>query len=180
MEEKVMSNLFVVTFDTENGADRLITALGDWQKQKLIKIDDAATVVKKADGKIKTKHADNLVGSGAKKGAIIGGVIGIVFLNPAAGAAAGSAVGAVVGRRQTKKRAQVGIDDKFIKEVASSVKPGGSAVFAYTEKGVVEKILPQLKQFNGHLIQSSLTPEDEAMIKQAFEAQEKEPVGAKK
>jgi uncharacterized membrane protein len=170
-----MSNLFVVAFNSENGADKLLTALADWQRQKLIKIDDAATVVRKADGKVKMKHADNLVGKGAKKGAVLGGFIGIVFLNPVAGAAIGSAIGGMVGRRKGKKQAQAGIDEKFIKEVTDNVKPGGSAVFAYTQQAVVERILPQLKQFNGYLMQSSLTPEDEEMLRESFEAEQKVP-----
>jgi uncharacterized membrane protein len=172
-----MSNLWVVAFGTETGAEKMLTALGDWQRQKLIKVDDAATLVKRADGKVKIKHAENLVGKGALGGAFWGALIGLVFLNPVAGAAVGAGVGAVIGRRKGKKQAEAGIDPKFVKEVSESIKPGGSAVFAYTQQGVAEKLLPQLKQFNGKLIQSNLTPEDEEVVREAFGAEELQPAG---
>ncbi len=172
-----MSNLWVVAFETENGAERMLTALADWQKQKLIKIDDAATLVRRADGKVITKHADKLVGKGAKKGAIIGGIVGVVFLNPVAGAAAGSAIGGLVGRRKGKKQIQAGISPEFIKEVTASMQPGTSAIFGYTREGVAEKILPQLKKLNGRLIHSNLSAEQDAELREAF-GEEKEAVGA--
>ncbi len=167
-----MSNLFVVAFDEENGAERALSAMADWQKQKLIKIDDAATVVKRADGKVKVKHADNLVGKGAMGGAFWGALIGLVFLSPVGGAAVGAAVGAALGKGKANKAAKAGIDPKFIKDVNESIKPGSSVLFAYTREGVVEKILPQLKQSHGRLIQSSLTPEDEQLVRDAFGAEE--------
>ena len=172
-----MSNLYVVEFDDEKGAEKMLTALAEWQRKKLIKIDDAATLVRTADGKVKVKHADNLVGKGAMGGAFWGALIGLVFLNPVAGAAVGAGAGALLGRRKGKKQAEAGIDPKFVKEVSESLKPGMSAIFAYTQQGVADKILPQLKQFNGQLIQSSLTPEDEEVLREAFGAEEMEPAG---
>jgi uncharacterized membrane protein len=167
-----MSNMWVVSFDTENGAEVMLTALGDWQRQKLIKVDDAATLVRRADGKVKIKHADNLVGKGALGGAFWGALIGLVFLNPVAGAAVGAGVGTMIGRRKGKKQAEAGIDPKFVKEVSENIKPGSSALFAYTQQGVAEKLLPQLSQYHGKLIQSSLTPEDDEAIREAFGAEE--------
>ncbi len=172
-----MSNLFVVAFNDEGGAEKALSTLASWQKQKLIKIDDAATVVKMADGKTKVKHAENLVGRGAMGGAFWGALIGMLFLNPVAGAAVGAGAGAMLGRGKGKKQAEAGIDPKFVKEVSDNIKNGTSMLFAFTEKGVVDKILPQLKQINGKLIQSSLTPEDEAVIREAFGAEEPEPAG---
>jgi uncharacterized membrane protein len=172
-----MSNMWVVTFNDEKGVEKMLTALAEWQRQKLIKVDDAATMVRRADGKVKIKHAENLVGKGALGGAFWGALIGLVFLNPVAGAAIGSGVGAVIGRRKGKKQAEAGIDPKFVKEVSEGIKPGMSAIFAYTQQGVVEKLLPQLKQYNGTLIQSSLTPEDEEVVREAFGAEEMQPAG---
>lgn len=169
-----MSNLFVITFKTENEAEKMLTAMADWQKQKMIKIDDAAVVVRKKDGKIKIKHADNMVGKGVMGGAFIGGVVGMIFLNPVVGASAGAAAGAAIGESKDKKQVETGIDPYFIREVAENMELGMSAVFAYTQQGVLEKILPQLKQFNGKLIKSSVTWEDEQILKEAFGAQESE------
>ena len=60
-----MSNLIVIAFDSEYGADNMRDALGNLQKRELIKLDDAAVVIRKMDGKVKVKQATSLVGAGA-------------------------------------------------------------------------------------------------------------------
>jgi uncharacterized membrane protein len=169
-----MSNLFVVAFDDMNGAERLLGALGDWQKQNLIHVDDAAILQRKLDGKPKIKQARNLVGAGALGGAFWGMLIGLLFLAPWLGLAIGAGMGALGG-----KLAGTGIDKQFIENVSASIKPGGSALFAYTHGGVVDKIVPQLNQFNGKLIQTSLSNEQEAQLRAAFGVEEEQPVGTK-
>jgi uncharacterized membrane protein len=165
-----MSNLFVIAFDDQSGADRLLSALGDWQKQNLIKVDDAAVLIRTPDGKAKIKQARNLVGPGALGGAFWGMLIGLLFLAPWLGLAIGAGMGALSG-----KLANTGVDKKFIDEVSRSIKPGGSALFAYTSHGVPDKILPQLSQFNGKLIQTSLSNADEAKLREAFGAEQMQP-----
>jgi uncharacterized membrane protein len=162
-----MSNLFVVAFDDQLGADRLLGALADWQKQHLIIVDDAAVLVRRLDGKPKIKQAHNLVGAGALGGAFWGMLIGLLFLAPWLGLAIGAGMGALGG-----KLAGTGIDKKFIEDVSASIKPGGSALFAYTREAVADKILPQLGQFHGKLIQASLSIEQEAKLREAFGAEE--------
>lgn len=162
-----MSNLIVVAFEDEKGADRLLVALADWQKQHLIKVDDAAVLIRQPDGKPKIKQAHNLVGAGALGGAFWGMLIGLLFLAPWLGLAIGAGMGALSG-----KLAGTGIDKKFIDEVSAAIKPGDSALFAYTREAVIDKILPQLSQFHGKLIQASLSNEDEAKLREAFSAEE--------
>ena len=60
-----MSNLIVIAFDNEHDAERVRDELGNMQKQELIKLDDAAVVIRKMDGKVKVKQATSLVGAGA-------------------------------------------------------------------------------------------------------------------
>jgi len=55
-----MSNLVVMAFDNEYGAEQVRDKLVDLQKAQLIKIDDACVVVRKQDGKVKVKQAANL------------------------------------------------------------------------------------------------------------------------
>ena len=64
-----MSNLIVIAFDNEHDAERVRDELGNMQKQELIKLDDAAVVIRKMDGKVKVKQATSLVGAGALGGA---------------------------------------------------------------------------------------------------------------
>jgi uncharacterized membrane protein len=169
-----MSNLFVVAFNDDQGADRLLNALGGWQKQNLIKVDDAAVLVRRQDGKAKIRQAHNLVGAGALGGAFWGMLIGLLFLAPWLGLAIGAGLGAMGG-----KMANAGVDKKFIDEVSNSIPVGGSALFAYTREAVVDKILPQLGQFHGKLIQASLSSEQEAQLRDAFGAEDLQTAGMK-
>ena len=60
-----MSELVVLAFNTEDGAAKMITNVERLQKMSLIKLDDAATVVRHQDGKAKVNQSNNLVGAGA-------------------------------------------------------------------------------------------------------------------
>jgi len=167
-----VSNLFVLAFDDEKGAERFLTAAAEWQKQNLIKIDDAAVVVRRPDVKAKIRQARNLVGAGALGGAFWGALIGLLFLAPWLGAAIGAGIGALSG-----KMAGVGVDKKFIENVTQEIKPGNSALFVYTREAVADKIIPRAKPFNARIIQTSLSNEDEKKLREALGVEEAEPVG---
>lgn len=162
-----MSKMFVIAFDNEYGADNMRDALADLQKRELIKLDDAAVVIRKMDGKVKVKQATSLVGVGALGGAFWGMLIGLLFLVPWAGLAVGSITGALIGKFK-----DIGIDDNFIKEVGSSIEPGNSAIFLLVRQAVADKVVPELRKFNGRIVQTSLSKEAEEHLREAFSAEE--------
>jgi uncharacterized membrane protein len=90
----------------------------------LIQVDDAATAVRRMNGKVKVKQAKGLVGAGALGGAFWGMLFGLLFFVPFLGLAVGAATGALFG-----KAADFGINDEFIKQVSDSIQPGDSALF---------------------------------------------------
>ncbi|MGE3600961.1 MAG: DUF1269 domain-containing protein, partial [Dehalococcoidia bacterium] len=110
-----MSTLAVVKFENETGADAMREELGRLQQQELIKLEDAAVVVRRPDGKVKVKQATSLVGAGALGGAFWGMLIGLLFFMPWLGMAVGAASGALGGKMQ-----DIGVDDNFIKQVGAS------------------------------------------------------------
>jgi len=162
-----MSNLIVVAFDNEYEADEMRERLGDLQKRELIKLDDAAVVVRKMDGKVKVKQATSLVGAGALGGSFWGLLIGLLFFAPWLGLAVGAVVGGLAG-----KFTDIGVDDNFIKEVGNSIEPGNSAIFLLVRRSVADKIIPELSQFNGRIIHTSLSKEAEERLREAFSAEE--------
>jgi uncharacterized membrane protein len=98
-----MSDLYVLAFKTETGAQEAAETIKDLQKQELITLEDAAIVVRREDGKVKVKQAQSLVGAGALGGAFWGMLIGLIFWMPWLGLAIGALSGAVAGhwhRRQ--------------------------------------------------------------------------------
>ncbi len=170
-----MAALTVWKFNSPTGAAQTLAKLESLRKQQVIEIQDAA-IVEWPQGKKtpKTRQAVNLTATGALGGAFWGMLIGLLFLAPWLGLAIGAGMGALSG-----KLAGTGIDKKFIDEVSANVKPGGSALFAYTREGVVDKILPQLGQFHGKLISASVTNEQEAQLREAFGAEEAQPAQTK-
>ncbi len=160
-----MSDLIVVAFDNETGAEQMRDALVGMQKRHLVTLEDAAVVVRKQDGKAKVKQATNLVGEGALGGAFWGMLIGIIFWMPWLGAAIGALSGAVSGMFT-----DIGVDDSFIKEVADTIEPGHSALFLLVKEATPEKMVDELKQYKGKILQTSLSPEDEAKLKELFGA----------
>lgn len=164
-----MSELIVFAFKTQTGAEEMRDALGKMQKEHLIELEDAAVVIRKEDGKTKVKQATSLVGAGALGGAFWGMLIGLLFFMPWLGLAAGALGGAIGG-----KFTDVGVDDKFIKEVGSTIEPGQSALFLLVQSATADKVLPQLEKFDATVLQTSLSEENEAKLRDTFSAHEDE------
>ena len=162
-----MSDLVVLAFDTETGAEELRDTLVQLQKQKIITLEDAAVVVRKEDGKVKVKQAVSLVGAGALGGAFWGLLIGLIFWMPWLGMAIGAASGALSGGLS-----DIGVDDKFIKEVGETIEPGHSALFLLVSKSTPDKLADELKSFDAKVLQTSLANEDEAKLRAMFGAEE--------
>jgi len=158
-----VTELVVVAFDNQTGAAEMRDALIELQKQKLVTLDDAAVVVRKPDGKVKVKQAVNLVGTGALGGAFWGMLVGLLFWMPWMGLAVGALSGALAGALS-----DYGVDDEFVREVGNTIQPGHSALFLLIREATPDKLMDELKQFNGKILQTSLSKEDEARLKEAF------------
>jgi uncharacterized membrane protein len=164
-----MSELLVFAYKNETGAAEAIDRVMSLQKQQLIQLADAAAVVRKPDGKVQVKQANNLVGAGALGGAFWGMLFGLLFFMPWLGLAIGAISGAIGG-----KMADVGIDDKFIKEVGATIEPGHSALFLMVLQMTEDKVLPELAATGATLLRTNLSAEDEAKLRAAFGAEEAE------
>lgn len=159
-----MSDMIVVAFPNDHEAFELRDKLIDLQKQHVITLEDAAVAVRKPDGKVKVKQVTSLTGAGALGGAFWGMLIGLLFFMPWLGLAIGAISGALAG-----KFSDIGIDDKFIKEVSETIEPGHSAIFLLVREATADKVLPELQAFsNGTIMQTSLTDDQEAQLREVF------------
>ncbi len=162
-----MATLTVWKFEGIDGAGKALDKLQGLQKQQLIEIQDAAIVYWPEDkDKPKTKQAVNLAGAGALSGAFWGMLFGLIFFIPFFGLAVGAAMGALTGHFS-----DYGIDDDFIKQTRDKVTKGTSALFLMTGKVTVDKVSEMLKGEMGDLIQSNLTAEQEAKLREDFGAE---------
>jgi uncharacterized membrane protein len=159
-----VATLSVWKFDNAAGAEQAEGRLKGLAKEGLLTIQDAATVSWPADKKRpKTQEMHNLAGAGALGGGFWGLLFGLIFFVPFLGLAVGAAAGALMG-----SLGDVGIDDKFIKSVRDQVKPGTSALFVLTSDVVLDKVLEATKDLNMELLQTNLSMEQEAKLREAF------------
>jgi uncharacterized membrane protein len=159
-----MTTLTVWKFNSAEGAEEALTKLTQLQKEHIIDIKDAATV-SWAEGKKKpkTKQAINLAGLGALDGAFWGLLFGLIFFCPIFGIAVGASMGALGGSMR-----DYGINDNFINEVKSKVTEGTSALFLFTGDVTLDKVEEALGGVTAELIQSNLSNEEEAKLREHF------------
>ena len=160
-----MSTLVVIEYDDQYKAEEVRLKLRKMQKEYLIDLEDAVVAVKDEKGKIKLHQAINLTGLGAVSGGFWGALIGLIFLNPLLGMAVGATAGAVSGALR-----DIGIDDKFMKELAEGLPAKSSALFVLVRKATPERVLEEMKGTGGKILRTSLTHEDEGKLQAALNA----------
>jgi uncharacterized membrane protein len=164
-KEKGMSTLVVIGYKDLYQAEEVRLKLWKLQKDYLIDLEDAVVATKDQAGKVKLQQAVNLTAVGAAGGGFWGSLVGLIFLNPLLGLAAGAAAGAVSGALT-----DVGIDDKFMKDLAATMQPGSSALFVLARRATPDKVLEELQGSGGTILQTSLSHDDEAKLQAALSA----------
>jgi uncharacterized membrane protein len=160
-----MSTLVVIGYDDMFKAEEIRLKLLKMQKDYLVDLEDAVVAVKDEKGKVRLHQAVNLTAAGALGGGFWGTLIGLIFLNPLLGLAVGAAAGAVSGALS-----DVGIDDKFMKDLATNMTPGSSVLFVLVRKATPDKVLEELKGSGGNVLKTSLSHDDEAKLQAALSA----------
>jgi uncharacterized membrane protein len=160
-----MSTLVVIGYKDLYQAEEMRLKLWKLQKDYLIDLEDAVVATKDQAGKVKLHQAVNLTATGAVSGSFWGSLIGLIFLNPLLGLAMGATAGAVSGALT-----DVGIDDKFMKDLAATMQPGSSALFVLARKATPDKVLEEIQGTGGTILQTSLSHDDEAKLQAALSA----------
>jgi uncharacterized membrane protein len=158
-----MSQLIAVTYPDQFKAEEVRLKLWKLQSEYLLQLEDAVVVTKNAEGKIKLHQAVNLTAAGAISGGFWGTLIGMLFLNPLLGAAFGATSGAIAGAVT-----DIGINDQFIKTLAEKLGPNTSALFVLIRKATPDKVIKEIQEFGGTVLQSSLSHEDETKLQAAL------------
>jgi uncharacterized membrane protein len=158
-----MANLVAIAYDDVDQAQQVTQTLGELMKEHSIELEDVVIVEHRAGGKIKL-HQPSMAGFGAASGALWGGLIGLIFFMPLFGMAIGAASGAAAGALSDH-----GVDDNFMKELGDKLPEGGAAVFVLVREATADKVVPQVAKFGGHVIQSSLSNEQEAALQEALD-----------
>ncbi|MCF3119113.1 DUF1269 domain-containing protein [Streptomyces arenae] len=158
-----MADLVVLGFADKDKADAVLRLAKDLSKQELLDLEDAALAWRTMDGKIHVRQTYSPTGVGAAGGALWGSLFGLLFLMPVFGAAVGAATGAIAG-----KLTDVGINDPFIKEIATTLEPGRAAVFALVRRSTPDRVRDAVRPFNPTVIRTSLTKDREDELVEAL------------
>jgi len=170
-----MSDLFAITYDDQASGQQAFASLSELQKMKVLTLEDAALAYKNDKGKVKVKQTleKQHTGTVASWGFFWGFLIGLIFGGPLFWGLFTALLGALFS-----KSTDLGIDNKFIKDVGESLDPGGSALFMLVVDATPDKVLPELEKFGGHVYRTSLSKDDEEKLRKVLEHDDvKEAVG---
>jgi uncharacterized membrane protein len=157
-----MSQVVVVSFDSEEDAQSALRSLRSLEQGGAISFEDTAIVAHRADGKVEVKNeASSAAETGAVVGAVLGGLLFVVF--PVVGIAVGAAAGAGVG-----SMLHTGVEGKFVEEVKAQLPPGKSALFLVIKDANADATIPALRKFHGEVIQTSLDDDVEQALRDAL------------
>jgi uncharacterized membrane protein len=147
-----MSNVVVIVFDTAEEGSQARARMKELENQGLLTLDDAAVIVKDAEGNITVRNElDTPIAQGALVGSVLGLMVGFLFF-PLGGLALGAAGGALVGKSLDR-----GIDKKFVEQVKEKMHPDSSALFLFIRRADPTAALAALKPFKGTVYHTSLS-----------------------
>lgn len=161
-----MNHLIVVTFADMFQADQALISLAKLQYEKKVHLEDAVVVVKTPNGRTQVKQTlEVTTAQGASAGGWWGLLVGLILGGPLGGVIGGAAAGALIGRLT-----DIGVDNKFIKEVGEELQPETSALFILSkEESEPTALIAEIKRFEGKILRTNLPPEAEAEIKAAID-----------
>lgn len=160
-----MSDLIAIVYSTEEKAEEARKRVLGLQKEYLVTLNDAVVATKTASGDIKLNQLVNTTATGALSGSFWGLLIGVLFLNPLLGVAVGAASGAVGGALT-----DVGINDRFMKELSESIEPGNGVLFVLVQNMTADKVLKEMSDLGGTVLKTSLDETKEQALRDALKS----------
>ena len=147
--------LIARVFDNEEQAGKALKFVQDLQKRRLLKILDAAILVKDKEGNVTLKDVRDIdAKKGRLLGAVTGGIIGLVGgpVGVVVGALAGAGAGSLAG-----KWIDFGFSGKFLAQLQEYLQPGSSALILLIEHEWVEEASSALSELGGVVLHQTLT-----------------------
>lgn len=155
-----MGNLFVIGFDEAHRAEEVALKLQELQGEYLLDLEEVVVAIKDEKGKVELHQAGSLLTSERVIFAgFCGSLTALIFLNATTGAASSAL-------------ADVGITHHFMKELAGTLTPGGSALFVLVRRPSPdrERVLKELEGIGGKILKTSVSHEDAARLQAALSA----------
>jgi uncharacterized membrane protein len=158
------NHLVAISFDDEYKADEARVALRRMQGDGLIDIAETATVVMSLDGKLRLSQDTDLTSQRRTQGHWIG-IAAALATGTMPFILAGTVAGTVIG-----KLADHGITDSVMKKIGQTLAPCTSALFVLVREAAhPETVVKRLRPLGGKVAYTTLTPEAEKELSEAFE-----------
>lgn len=166
-----MSDLVVIVFEGRHTADEALLRLQKMSMDWEVDLDEVVVMTRDQNGVVRTRNSDTLTAAGflggTSLGALTGTLIGAMAGNPAAGFIAGSAVGAGSGTLAGMLD-QADEEDALAARVGSKMKPDSSAIAMIGWTSRPTKVVAELSDFNGEVIETTLSVSDEKELQAAL------------
>ncbi len=146
-----------ITFDNRSTADEALKELRQWHRSGVVKVFNAAVLVKDKQGKVSIKETEDV---DAQRGglfrAIVGGLIGLV--DGAPGAIVRTVAGADMGG-MTARLINFGFPNESLRDLQDSLQPGSSALVLVIEPIRIYGVVEDLAHWGGRLFRYTLKTE---------------------
>ncbi len=166
-----MSDLVIVVFEGRHTADEALLRLQKMSMDWEVDLDEVVVMTRDTGGVLRTRNSDTLTATGflggTSLGAMTGALLGAMAGNPAAGFLAGSAVGASSGTLAGMLD-QADEEDALAARVGAKMKPDSSALAMIGWTNRPTKVLGELDDFKGEVIETSLSVSDEKELRAAL------------
>lgn len=139
-----------ISFAKANRADEALLAVVHLQQEGAVALTDAVVAIKDDAGKVHIRQtADPTPGRAAMGSALWGALLG-ALIPPPLGLALGA--GVIGGAALTAKLVDLGLDDDWVKEVATWLDPGTSALLLLVAEGSTPALVRELERYEGTVI----------------------------
>ena len=142
MTSDVPTQVIVAAFDGMDSAKEAFDDLKQLEKEKSIKIENAAILRKDHDSKLHVRDVKDMTGTrGAVLGGVTGAVVGVITGPVGWVALGGAAIGGLVAKLKDG-----GFDNSRLEQWGDQLKPGTSAIVAVVDHLWVRDVEAALKE----------------------------------
>jgi len=166
-----MSELIALGFDSEAEAEEFGDCLAEMKRTSVLQLRDAAEVLLGETGKPRIRHASELVGPGALGGVFWGVFFALVFFVPGLG----SIIAAGLALIHEKIEDRAGLEKQFLAQLAETIQAGEAGWVLLADDVDEARFLETVRGTNARVVRTSLAPDAEAALKEAFGACERPP-----
>lgn len=161
------SNVVVLGFEGQYGAEAMLDDLRKWQEEGLIELEDAVLASRGPGTHIEIEQTHKKSRKPIAKGGGAGLLAGLLLGGPILGLAAGVVAGSIARGME-----DYGLDDNFVKQVSEWVRPNTSALFLLVKEANADEVLERLRPTQAIVLNTTLAPEAEARLRRALAEEE--------